>query len=136
MAFEEISNNLDGIKTHIQAYASSTAEYYRLRAFKQGMKGATSLVRFLVLGFLLCVCGIMLSFALAIVISQSIGVPSSGYFIVGGFYLVIFILFFIFGKEPTEKLILQKFSRAVFNEPEDEREVEKNDHQAHKDEQS
>jgi len=61
----------------------------------------------------------MISFALAIVISEAIGVPSSGYFIVGGFYLIVFVLIFIFGKEPIEKLVLRKFSKAVFNDKED-----------------
>jgi len=83
------------------------------------MKGATSLVRFLIMGFLLSIAGIMLSFAIAIIISQSIGVPSSGYFIVGGFYLIVGVLIYIFGKEPIEKLILQKFSKAVFNDKND-----------------
>ncbi len=119
MAFEKLSNSIHELNDNIQAYLHSNAEYYKLRAFKQGMKGATSLVRFMVLGFLLSTAGIMLSFALAIVISEAIGVPSSGYFIVGGFYLLIFVLIFIFGKEPIEKLILKKFSKVVFEDKEE-----------------
>jgi len=120
MAFEKLSNSVHDLNTNIQSYLQSNSEYYKLRAFKQGMKGATSLVRFLVMGFLLSVAGIMLSFALAIVISQAIGVPSSGYFIVGGFYVIVFILIYIFGKEPIEKIILRKFSQAVFNDNDDQ----------------
>ena len=119
MAFEKLSNSIHELNDNIQAYLHSNAEYYKLKAFKQGMKGATSLVRFMVLGFLLSTAGIMLSFALAIVISEAIGVPSSGYFIVGGFYLLIFVLIFIFGKEPIEKLILKKFSKVVFEDKEE-----------------
>lgn len=119
MAFEKLSNSIHDLNENIQAYFHSNSEYYKLKAFKNGMKGATSLVRFLVLGFLLSTAGIMLSFALAIVISEAIGVPSSGYFIVGGFYLLIFLLIFIFGKEPIEKLVLRKFSKAVFNDKEE-----------------
>ncbi|MCG9971421.1 phage holin family protein [Christiangramia crocea] len=119
MAFEKLSRSIHDLNDNIQAYIHSNSEYYKLKAFKNGMKGATSLVRFLVLGFLLSTAGIMLSFALAIVISEAIGVPSSGYFIVGGFYLLIFVLIFIFGKEPIEKLVLRKFSKAVFNDKEE-----------------
>lgn len=119
MAFEKLSNSINDLNHNIQAYIHSNAEYYKLRAFKQGMKGATSLVRFLVLGFLLSTAGIMISFALAIVISEAIGTPSSGYFIVGGIYLIIFVLFFMFGKEPVEKLLLRKFSREIFDEKEE-----------------
>lgn len=119
MAFEKLSNSVDDLNTNVQSFLHSNSEYYKLKAFKQGMKGATSLVRFLVMGFLLSTAGIMLSFAIAIVISQAIGVPSSGYFIVGGFYLIVCILIYIFGKEPIEKLVLRKFSKLVFNDKED-----------------
>ncbi len=116
MAFEKLSNSVHDLNNNVQSFLHSNSEYYKLKAFKQGMKGATSLVRFLVMGFLLSTAGVMISFALAIVISEAIGTPSSGYFIVGGFYLIIFVLIFIFGKEPIEKLVLRKFSKAVFND--------------------
>lgn len=116
MAFEKLSNSVHDLNNNIQSYVQSNSEYYKLRAFKQGMKGATSLVRFLVMGFLLSTAGIMLSFAFAIVISEAIGIPSSGYFIVGAFYIIIFVLIYIFGKEPIEKLILRKFSKSIFND--------------------
>ncbi|MDX1543640.1 MAG: hypothetical protein R3214_06795 [Christiangramia sp.] len=119
MAFEKLSNSIHELNDNIQAYLHSNSEYYKLKAFKHGMKGATSLVRFMVMGFLLSTAGIMISFALAIVISEAIGVPSSGYFIVGGFYLLVFVLIFIFGKEPIEKLVLRKFSKIVFNDKEE-----------------
>ena len=119
MAFEKVSNSVHDLNSNVQSFLHSNSEYYKLKAFKQGMKGATSLVRFLVMGFLLSTAGVMLSFALAIVISEAIGVASSGYFIVGGFYLIVFVLIFIFGKEPIEKLVLRKFSKAVFNDKDD-----------------
>ncbi|MBT8296015.1 MAG: phage holin family protein [Gramella sp.] len=119
MAFEKLSNSIHDLNSNVQSFLHSNSEYYKLKAFKQGMKGATALVRFLVMGFLLSTAGVMLSFALAIVISEAIGEPSSGYFIVGGFYLIVFVLIFIFGKEPIEKLVLKKFSKAVFNDKDD-----------------
>ncbi len=119
MAFEKLSNSIHDLNNNVQAFLHSNSEYYKLKAFKQGMKGATSLVRFLIMGFLLSTAGVMLSFALAIVISEAIGSPSSGYFIVGGFYLIVFVLIYIFGKEPIEKLVLRKFSKNVFNDKED-----------------
>lgn len=120
MAFEKLSDSVHDLNTNIQSFLQSNSEYYKLRAFRQGMKGATSLVRFLVMGFLLSTAGIMLSFAIAIVLSQAIGIPSAGYFIVGAFYMIVFVLIFFFGKEPIEKLVLRKFSKSVFNENDDE----------------
>ena len=119
MAFEKLSNSVDELNSNFKSYIQSNSDYYRLRAFRGGMKGATALIRFMVIVTLLSVAGIMLSFALAIVISQSIGVPSSGYFIIGGFYLVISILIFMFGKKPMEKLMIKKFSKTFFNDSED-----------------
>ena len=119
MAFEKLSDSIQELNNSIKAFAESNAEYYKLKAFKAGMKGATSLVLFLIVGFLLVTAIMILSVAIAIVISQAIGVPSAGYFIVGGFYLLAGILIFIFGKSPIEKLMLKKISKVVFNEKED-----------------
>lgn len=119
MAFEKLSDSVHDLNHNVQSFLHSNSEYYKLKAFKQGMKGATSLVRFLILGFLLSTAGIMISFALAIVISEAIGSDSGGYWIIGGFYLLIFVLIFIFGKKPIQKLLLRKFSKAVFNDKDD-----------------
>jgi sterol desaturase/sphingolipid hydroxylase (fatty acid hydroxylase superfamily) len=119
MAFEKLSNSVHDLNCNIQSFLHSNSEYYKLKAFKQGMKGGTTLVRFVLMGFFLIVAVLMISVAVAILISEAIGVPSSGYFIVGGFYLVISILIFIFGKEPIEKLLLRKFSKKVFNDKEE-----------------
>ncbi|MCM4155000.1 hypothetical protein [Gramella sp. AN32] len=116
MAFEKLSDGVHDVNDNIQAYIHSNTEYYKLKAFKQGMKGATALVRFLIMGLLLTTAGLLISFALAIVISEQIGIPSSGYFIVGAIYLLIFILIYFFAKEPIEKLVLKKFSKIMFNE--------------------
>ena len=80
------------------------------------MKGATGLVLGLLLGIFFIFAVILISIALAIVISEAIGTPSSGYFIVGGFYFLLFLGTLIFGKKPIEKFLLVKVSRKVFND--------------------
>lgn len=119
MAFEKLSDSVHELNDNIQAFIHSNAEYYKLRAFKSGMKGAISLVRFLILISLFSIAGVLLSFAVAILISQATGVPSLGYFIVGGFYIILAILLFTVGKKPIEKFMLKKFSKVVFEEQED-----------------
>lgn len=116
MAFEKLSNSLNELNQNLQAFAHTNAEYYKLKFFKQAMSGATSLVRFLILGAIMVIVFFLLSFAVAIAISEAIGTPSAGYFIVAGFYIVLFILILVFGKKPIEKLMLQKFSRTFFND--------------------
>ncbi|MUP45120.1 phage holin family protein [Gramella sp. BOM4] len=119
MAFEKLSHSIQELNENVQALVQSNAEYYKLKAFKSGMKGATSLVLILLVGFFVIFAVMLLSVALAIVISEAIGSPSSGYFIVGGFYLLVGILIFIFGKGPIEKLMLTKISKSVFKESND-----------------
>ena len=116
MAFEKLSSSVDNLNSNIQSLVKSNSEYYKLKTFKQGMKGVTSLVRFLIMVTILSVAGLLISIALAILISQTIGIPSSGFFIIGGIYLVVVVLIYFFGKEPIEKLLLKKFSEIIFNE--------------------
>ena len=116
MAFDKLTNSINELNENLQSFAHSNVEYYKLEFFKQAMKGATSLVRFMVLGAIILLALFLISFAVAIAISEAIGVPSAGYFIVGGFYILLFILVMIFGKEPITKIMLQKFSRIFFND--------------------
>ncbi|MFZ0489433.1 MAG: phage holin family protein [Salegentibacter sp.] len=116
MAFEKVTNSINELNENIQAFAQSNAEYYKLQFFKQATKGASALVKFALLGLFGLLAIVILSVALSIWISQEIGVPSSGFFIVGGFYLLLCILVLIFGKKPIDKLLLVKLSRAFFND--------------------
>ncbi len=119
MAFEKLSDSIQDLNNSIQSYIQSNSDYYRLRAFKSGMQGVTSLVRFLILISLISIAGVLLSFAVAILISQATGIPSLGYFIVGGFYFILAILLFTAGKKPIERFLLRKFSKVVFEENDD-----------------
>jgi len=116
MAFEKLSNSIEELNYNLKAFAHSNSEYYKLQFFKQAMKGATGLVYGLLMGVFFIFAIILISVALAIVISEAIGSPSSGYFIVGGFYFLVFLLVLIFGKKPIEKLLLVKVSRKFFND--------------------
>jgi len=41
---------------------------------------------------------------------------AAGFFIVAGFYLLVFILFLLFGRHIFDGFILTKFSKMFFNE--------------------
>ena len=80
------------------------------------------MVKGLLMGFFFLTAFWILTLALAIWISDALDSPSSGFFIVGGFYLLIFLLIlFVFGKY-IEKAMLVKFSRVYFEKmaPDDE----------------
>lgn len=120
MAFEKLSDSIEELKGSIRAYAESNAEYYKLKAFQSGMKGAISLVRILILVVFGSLAVILLSLAVAIAISEALESASLGFFIVGGFYLLVGILLFTVGKKPIRKFMLKKFSAIVFKEDEEE----------------
>lgn len=124
MAFEKINENLHRLNNSIRSFSESTAEYYKLDLFKKSMKGATSLVNVLVMGFFLLFAVSFISLAIAFFLSAEIGIVSSGFFIVGGFYLLLFLAVRFYFREKIEEFLLVKFSRKVFNEaPDEEREI-------------
>lgn len=116
MAFQKLSNSLNELNQNLQAFANTNSEYYKLKFFKQAMSGAISLVWALILGAIIVIAFFILSFAVAIAIGEAIGSPSGGYFIVAGFYILLFVLILIFGKKPIEKIMLRTFSRTFFND--------------------
>ena len=119
---DSISDNLHRLNENIKSFAASTAEYYKLDLFNKGMKGATSMVKGLLMGFFGVLSFFFLSIALAVWISDALNSPASGFFIMGGFYLLLLLLLlFVLGKH-IDRFMLVKFSRMYFEkfEPEDE----------------
>ena len=111
---DSISDNLHRLNENIKSFAASTAEYYKLDLFNKGMKGATAMVKGLLMGFFFLTAFWLLSLALAIWISDALDSPSSGFFIIGGFYLLLFLLvLFVFGKY-IDRFMLVKLSRMYF----------------------
>lgn len=125
MAFEKISDNIHRLKENMRSFAQSSAEYYKLELFNKTMKGATSLVNGLVIGFLALFFIIFLSVAVSVLLSTLLGIPSIGFFIVAGFYLLLILIMKFWGASYIEKTMLVKTSRKVFNE-EKEEEIKEN----------
>ena len=115
MAFTKLTDHINNLNENIQAYVESMLEYYKLDAFKKITKFTSLLVKLLVIGSIFLFFLGFISVGLAFLIGNAIGSLSSGFFIVGGIYLIAFILFMIFGKPLIDKLILQKFSKLYFN---------------------
>lgn len=111
---DSISDNLHRLNENIKSFAASTAEYYKLDLFNKGMKGATSMVKGLLMGFFGVLSFFFLSVALAVWIGDALDSPSSGFFIIGGFYLLLLLLIlFVLGKY-IDRFMLVKFSRMYF----------------------
>ena len=123
MGSESISDNFRRLNEDVKSFAKSTAEYYKLALFSKTLKGATTTVKAVLAGFFFLFAFNLISLGLAIWISDAIGVASSGFFIVGGFYLLLIcLILFVLGKY-IDRFMLQQASRKFFNQP-DEDELE------------
>lgn len=114
MAFEKLTNNLKGLTDNTQQYAKTTAEYYKLRLFKNGMKGLIGVANLTLRATFGLLFLLFVSIGLAIYIGEQMESASAGYFIVGGFYFLIFLLIFAFAAKPIEKMLLEKYSKMAF----------------------
>ena len=116
MAFEKLTNSIQDLNDNVKDLAKSSTEYYKLDLYKKIIKGVISLVNMMLLGFICLIALFFVSIALALAIGSALGNPSSGFYIVGAFYVLVFIIIWIFGKKPIEKIILIKSSRTFFND--------------------
>ncbi len=84
------------------------------------MKGATAAVKGLIVAFFMIFSLLFISIALSILISDWIGAPSSGFFVIGGIYLLMGMLTLVYGGKVINRMMLQKASRKIFSAPEAE----------------
>lgn len=123
MAFSKLTDHIDDLGVHLEAYVVNMVEYYKLSFFKKFMKGFSSLVKLLILGSVFLVFLGFISVAFAIMIGSSIGSYAGGFFIIGGVYLLAFFILLMYGKKIIESIFLDKFSRYVFSDDDDEEDL-------------
>lgn len=119
MAFERVSDNLHRLNENIRDFAKSSAEYYKLDLFNKTMKGATAAVKGVAIAFFMVFALLFLSIALSVLLSTWLEIPSIGFFIVGGIYLLIALYFIFIGGAVINRIMLSTASKKVFNEPEE-----------------
>lgn len=120
MAFERISQNLQELNENIKSFAQSSAEYYKLDLFDKTMKGATATIKGVAIAFLGLFALLFLSIALAVLLSNWLDSPSSGFFIVAGIYLLGALFFVFYGSKVITDALLPKASKKFFEEPKKE----------------
>ena len=116
MSIFNISEHINKVSDDAKKYLNSSLEYYKLDSFKKMMDGAVSLVNLMVSGSIFLIFILFISVGVAIVIGESLGSLSYGYFIVAGIYLLLFILYKLFGKPLITEIVLKKYSKVFFND--------------------
>lgn len=96
-----------------QDYLENSKEYLRLQVFKMAMQLLTSLAKGLLLGAIAGIALLFLSYGAAQQLGTYLGNPDYGYYGVGGFYLLAFILMYVF-RNRLDKPVLRHFSHLYF----------------------
>ncbi|WP_282050529.1 phage holin family protein [Maribacter aquivivus] len=114
MAFEELKNDLMGLKTEMGSYLEHSDEYYRLKIFKVLSKNATGILKLFLIGISSLFALLFLSFAACLWLSELMNSYFIGFIIVAGFYILIAIMLYIF-REQLNKPVLKKLSKYYFD---------------------
>ncbi len=114
--FEDISRSLHNVTDRIEDFGLSTMEYYKLRLFKSSMKGAISLVNLLVYGSLSLFVMLFLSIGAALWLGTLFEQTFVGFLLIGGFYGIVLIFMFVYGRKLIERGMLHKFSGLFYDE--------------------
>ncbi|MEH6512533.1 hypothetical protein [Maribacter arcticus] len=113
MAFEELKNDLMGLKTELRSYIEHSDEYYRLKIFKILSKHATGILKFIVIGTSSIFALLFLSFAACLGLSEVFNSYLIGFIVVASFYLLVTILLYLF-REKLNAPVLKKLSKYYF----------------------
>jgi hypothetical protein len=116
MAFEELEQNTDNIRTETHAYIESNLAYYKLKSFKVAMKSTTLILKITLMVLFLLMVLLFCSIAGAFAIGTYLGSNALGFLSVGGIYLLFTLLVFLFKDKIIEGPILEKFSEIFFND--------------------
>jgi|SRR5690625_3210984 len=116
MPYRNFGENLHKVGDKILEYGEFKLEYYKLLLYKTVMKMARSIFFALIFGAILLLIFIFISFGLAHLIGEALGNVAFGYFIMGGFYVLVLILTMAFGRKILERQILYKTSEWFIND--------------------
>ena len=108
---DNLKNDTKGLTDNVQTYIENRINYLKLDFFKKSMLGVTTLVKILLVGFLVLISFFFLSIAGAIWLGELLGSPIYGYLIVGGFYSVLAIGVLLFAIKPIERFLFKKYAK-------------------------
>ncbi|NNF20089.1 MAG: phage holin family protein [Flavobacteriaceae bacterium] len=115
MAFEELKDNIAEADRTARSYIDTSAEYYKLKAFKFLMQGIMSFSKMLVVGVIALIALLFLSLAASYGIGQLLDNTFQGFLIVGGFYVLVGLLFYLL-RDRINRPLLKKFSEFYFDD--------------------
>ncbi len=110
-----MSESASSIKTFIeksQDYLETKIEITKLKTVEKSSDALSSIVVMIVLILLALPCILFISIALALYLGSLIGSAPTGFFIMGGFYGIVFLIIYLLRdkwiKTPVANLLIQK----------------------------
>ena len=109
-----IREHAEHINEHGQDYLDKQLEYYKLSLFKKIMKGATSMVKFLIIGAILFNTVIFISLAGAWQLAGWLDNIPLAFIIMGGIYIFFLLMFIFVINKYVERRMLKESSKIFF----------------------
>lgn len=116
MAFKDIKENLDDIKSNSEEFINTSLDYYRLWGFKITAKAGSKFMTLLLVCLFVMMSLLFLSLFAAYALAACLESTALGFLIVAAFYMLISVLAYLFRKPLVEKPFLRKLSEIIFND--------------------
>lgn len=113
--FGKIKESIQDVQEQTKELIDSNLAYYKLWVFKVIVKSSSSLFKILLAGVLLVMVFVFFSIAAAIAIGYALDNLALGFLIMGGFYLLLSLLIYVF-RDKIEKPIIAKMSEIFYND--------------------
>lgn len=114
MSLFDIKEHIAEAEDSARSYVDSSLQYYRLKSFKSMMQGITVTAKVLLIGTMVAMALLLLSIAASFWIGGLLESNAGGFLVVGGFYILIGLLMYVF-KQRLERPLLRKFSEFYFD---------------------
>lgn len=111
---------LTDLKEDLTKYLDLRLQYIKLSAFEKISKLASALVSVIIILFFSLFGTLFLFLTLAIYMGDLTGNRTMGFAIVSGFFIVMLLLYFAFGKKSLEQKITNKIVDILANDDDEE----------------
>jgi hypothetical protein len=114
MALEELKKGLTGAGTDVRSYLENSEEYAKLKVFKVLMELVTTFAQTLLVGAMLLLALVLLSWAASNALNEALESAYLGFLLVGVCYMLVAILCF-FLRDRLNGPLLRTFSKHYFD---------------------
>lgn len=111
MLFSKITQHIDELNHDIRAYVNTRLEYFELVILKEVSDTTADIIRAFLLTVIFTIAMAFISVAVAFLLGAALDNYSLGFFLVGGFYLLLFVVVLLFGKRFFQTLVVKTLSK-------------------------